>query len=169
MYSVTQSDQVFSVQTVKVSKVHQNQIVSCPVAYHVPFAGTSGPPQKKGISPVHMKGEIKHVKGVSCVVPCLFGPNVPSAPSVANSLTVGGRLQKFWQVWEKLGSNPRVVSILKEGYTLPFKMRPPLARSPVVRSGYANPVKNRFLKEALTALMQKLVVEKVVVRSSLAF
>ena len=51
----------------------------------------------------------------------------------------------------------------------PFKMRPPLTRSPVVQSGYANPVKKRLLKEALQALMQKLVVEKVVVRSSLAF
>ena len=155
MFSVTQSDQVLSIQTVKFSKIHQNQIVSCPVAYHFPFAGTSGQPQKKGISPVHMKREIKHVKGVSCVVPCPFAPNVLSAPSVANSLTVGGRLQKFGQVLES--------------YTLPFKMRPPLARSPVVRSGYANPVKNRFLKEALTTLIQKLAVGKVVVRSSLAF
>ena len=116
-----------------------------------------------------MKREVKHVKGVSCVVPCLSAPNVQSAPSVANNPSVGGRLQKFWQVWEKLGSNPRVVSILKEGYTLPFKMRPLLTRSPVVRSAYANPVKNRALKEALTVLIQKLVVEKVIVRSSLVF
>ena len=92
-----------------------------------------------------------------------------SAPSVVNNLSVGGCLQNFWRTSEKMGANPRVVSILKEGYTLPFKMRPPLTRSPVVWSGYTNPVKNRFLKDALLALMQKLVVEKVVVRSSLAF
>ena len=96
-------------------------------------------------------------------------PHVQNAPSVALSLAVGGRLQKFWQKWLDLGANPRVVSILKEGYTLPFKMRPPLARSPVVLSGYANPVRNRHLKEALLALMQKLVVEKVVIRSSQLF
>ena len=95
--------------------------LSCPCC----FAGTSGPRQKKGISPDHMTKEIKHVKDALCVVSCLFAPNVQNAPSVANSLTVGGRLQKFWQVWEKLGSNPMVVSILKEGYMLPFKMRPP--------------------------------------------
>ena len=82
---------------------------------------------------------------------------------------MGGHLQKFWQIWEKMGAHPKVVSILKEGYLLPFKIRPPLTRSPVVRSSYANSVKNQHLKQALLALMQKLVVEKVVVRSSLAF
>ena len=39
----------------------------------------------------------------------------------------------------------------------------------MVQSGYANPVKNRFLKEALLSLMKKLIVEKVVVKSSLVF
>ena len=68
-----------------------------------------------------------------------------------------------------MGANPRVVSVLREGYTLPFKQRPLLTRFPLVQSGYTNPVKNRFLKEALLSLMNKLVVEKVVVKSSLAF
>ena len=40
---------------------------------------------------------------------------------------------------------------------------------PRVQSGYANPSENMHLKEALVSLMGKLVVEKVVVRSSLAF
>ena len=68
-----------------------------------------------------------------------------------------------------MGSNPRVVSILKEGYTLPFKQRPLLTRFPLVQSGYSSPTKNMYLKEALISLMHKLVVEKVVVKSSLAF
>ena len=55
------------------------------------------------------------------------------------------------------------MSILKEGYSLPFKVRPPLSRSPVIVSGYANPVRNKHLKESLQ------VIEKVVVPSSLAF
>ena len=75
----------------------------------------------------------------------------------------------FWQVWLSLGSNPRVVSILKEGYSLPFKVRPPLSRSPVIISHYADPVKNNHLKESLQALIQKQLVEKVLVPSSLAF
>ena len=46
---------------------------------------------------------------------------------------------------------------------------PVLTRSPLFQSGYTNPVKNRLLKEALLNLMKKLVVEKVVVKSSRAF
>ena len=68
---------------------------------------------------------------------------------------MGGCLPKLWQVWLSLGSNPRVVSILKEGYSLPFKVRPPLSRSPVIISQYADPVKNKHLKESLQALIQK--------------
>ena len=71
---------------------------------------------------------------------CLSVPPVPNVPNVANSPPVGGRLQRFWETWLSLGSNPRVISILKEGYNLPFKMRPPLTRSPLIISGYANPL-----------------------------
>ena len=63
------------------------------------------------------------------------------------------------------------MSILKEGYTLPFKIRPPLTRSPVIviKSGYAHPLKSKALFEVLVELINKLVVEKVMIRSSLAF
>ena len=111
---------------------------------------------------------IKHVKCVSCVVPCFFAPNVLNVTNVVTDLPVRGRLQEFWQVWQELGTNLRMVSILKEGYILPFKMKP-LTRSPMIQSGYANSTKNHFLKEALSSLKEKLGVEKVVVRSSLAF
>ena len=65
----------------------------------------------------------------------------PSAPPVTNvhSLPVGARLPKFWQVWAQKGSSPRVVSIMKEGYNLPFGLKPPLTRVSLIRSGYANP------------------------------
>ena len=53
-------------------------------------------------------------------------------PSCCQRSTYGRPSAKFWQVWLSLGSNPRVVSILKEGYSLPFKVRPPLSRSPVI-------------------------------------
>ena len=42
-------------------------------------------------------------------------------------------------------------------------------RSPVIKSGYAHPGKSKALCQALTELIDKLVVEKVVIRSSLAF
>ena len=65
----------------------------------------------------------------------------PSAPpmtnvlSVVEGLPVGALLQKFWQVWAQKGSSPRVVSILKEGYNLPFQFKPTLTRVPLIRSG----------------------------------
>ena len=128
-----------------------------------------GQPQKKGLSPCIPKRKIKDVKGVFCASQCLFAPHVPNVPNVVPSLAVGGRLQKFWQVWLSLGANPRVVSILQEGYTLPFKIRPPLTRSPVIKSGYAHPDKSKALYQAVTDLINKLLVEKVIIRSSLAF
>ena len=148
---------------------HVCQDVFCHVVTHAPSVSTVGPPQKKGLSPARWLNEIKHVNSVSCVDPCLFVPNVQSVPTVVNDCPEGGRLQKFWQVWQRLGANPRAVSILKEGYSLPFKMRPPLTRFPIIQSGYANPTRNLSLKEALTSLTGKLVVEPVLVRSSLAF
>ena len=133
------------------------------------FCSMSWAPTKERVKSHCIKEQNKSCQRCFCVNPCVSVPHVHSVPSVVPSLAVGGRFQKFWQKWLDLGANPRVVSILREGYTLPFKMRPPLTRSPVVLSSYANPVKNLHLKEALLALMQKLVVEKVVVRSSLAF
>ena len=68
-----------------------------------------------------------------------------------------------------MGANPQVVSVLRDGYSLPFSQRPLLTRFSLIHSGYANPTKSRFLKEALLTLIGKLVVEKVVIKSSLAF
>ena len=143
--------------------------VSYHVVPHVHIVSLHGHPQKKGLSPDQTVSKIKHVKGVCCVNPCLSVPPVPNVPNAVVEQCVGGRLQRFGQVWQAMGANPRVVCVLREGYTLPFKQRPLLTRSPLVLSGYASPVKNQFLKEALLGLMNKLVVEKVVVKSSLAF
>ena len=148
---------------------HSEHLVSCHVANHVQYAISKGLPQKKGVRPVVKKTEIKLVKGASFVNHCLSGRSVPNVPNVVKEQGVGGRLQTFWPKWQELGANPRVVCILKEGYTLLFKMRPPLTRFPLIKSGYANPVRSRALSEALVALNKKLVVEKVVVRTSLSF
>ena len=148
---------------------HSEHLVSCHVANHVQYAISKGLPQKKGVRPVVKKTEIKLVKGASFVNHCLSARSVPNVPNVVKEQGVGGRLQTFWPKWQELGANPRVVCILKEGYTLLFKMRPPLTRFPLIKSGYANPVRSRALSEALVALNKKLVVEKVVVRTSLSF
>ena len=146
------------------------QNVSCiNVVDPVPIVTMQGQPQKKGLSPVQSLTKIKLVKGASCVNQSLSAPSVPNVPHVATEINVGARLQSFWQVWQRLGSNPRVVSVLRDGYNLPFRERPQLSRFPLIVSKYASPSKNKALLEALASLVQKQAVEKVVVGSSLAF
>ena len=75
--------------------------------------------------------------------------------------TVGSRLQNYWQTWLDLGAGPKVVQI-REGYTLPFQIRPNL-------SCYVNPHRNLYLLEALHQLMDKNAVEIVQNKKSLGF
>ena len=126
----------------------------CPVVSPVPFVlNVRGQSQKKDGSPSsRVKTEINFVKSGFSVDHCVCAPKVQSALNVANAKLVRGRLQNFWQKWSLLGANPRVVSILKDGYILPFKIRPPLVRDPLIISGYAHPLRNFYLKEALHAL-----------------
>ena len=140
------------------------------VAHHVPSVKNIRQPQKKGISPIlNSQNTIKYVKNASFVNHCVFAPSVSNVLSVANVQSVGGRLQNFWKIWALKGANPKVVSILKEGYVLPFKVRPPLIREPLIVSGYANPTRDSHLQEAVQALIKKKAVERVRVRTSLAF
>ena len=62
-----------------------------------------------------------------------------------------------------------MVQILKEGYTLPFRIRPKLTRSPTVISCYVNPHRNLYLLEALHQLIDKNAVELVQNQTSLVF
>ena len=57
------------------------------------------------------------------IVLCKTCNNVKNA---APNLPVGARLQNYWQTWLDLGAGPKVVQILKEGYTLPFRIWPKL-------------------------------------------
>ena len=95
-----------------------------------------------------------------------FCPSCDQCPQCCRRSACGARLQKFWQVWAQKGSSPRVVSILKEGYNLSFGLKPPLTRLPLIRSGYANPLRNSYLQEALHSLLQKQAIERVWVQSS---
>ena len=75
---------------------------------------------------------------------------------------------QFWEKWEVLGSSPKVVT-LREGYTLPFRFRLNLTRSPTVISNYQNPSKQAHLLEALYQLVNKNAVEPVANQNSLGF
>ena len=119
--------------TVQSLKTH----VNLNVVNHVPSA--TGHPQRKGISPglsVVMSKDctLKLVKGASSVIqlPCV--QPVTNVPLAVQNLPVGSRLQNFWQTWLKMGAGPKIVQILKEGYTLPFWIRSNLTRSPTVIS-----------------------------------
>ena len=118
----------------------------------------------------HQKSyKLKYVKGASCVpqLSCVKpGTNVKNA---ASNPPVGARLQNFWQTWLNLGADPKIVQILKEGYTLPFRTWPNFTRSPTVISHYVNPHRNSYLLEALHQLMSKNAVELVQNKKSRGF
>ena len=104
------------------------QPVNLNVVNVVPSA--PGHSQKKEISPgsadcyVLKDHKLKYVKGVSCVTQLSCVQHATNAQNAASNLPVGARLQNFWQILLDLGAGPKVVQILKEGYTLPFRTRP---------------------------------------------
>ena len=99
----------------------------------------------------------------------VFCKTCNKCPTSATNLSVGARLQNFWQTWLDLGAGLKIVQILKEGYTLPFRTRPNLARHPTIISCYANPHWNLYLLETLHQLMDKNAVELVNNQKSLGF
>ena len=149
-----------------------NLNVKLPVASHVHSA--PGHSQKRELSPgsagCHYKScKLKSVKSVSCVTQLSCVLPVTNVENVAPNLPVGARLQNFWKTWLDLGAGPKVVQILKEGYTLPFRIRPRLTRSSTVVSCYVNPHRNSYLLEALHQLIAKDAVELVRHQTSLGF
>ena len=143
--------------------------VKLPVVHHV--TTVPGQSQKKDLSPgpVNCQSKeckLKSVKSVSCVTQLSC---VNPVTNVVPNLAVGARLQNFWRTWLDLGAGPKVVQILKEGYTLPFRTRPKLVRFPTVISCYGNPQRNSYLLEALHQLIDKNAVEVVRNQTSLSF
>ena len=112
--------------------------------------------------------EIKYVKDVSCVGHLSCANLVKNVPTVTLDPPVAARLHQFWEKWETLGSSPKVVTTLREGYTLPFRFRPSLTRSPTVISNYVNPQKQSHLL-ALYQLVNKNTVEPVANQNLLGF
>ena len=106
---------------------------------------------------------------LACVIPLSYVNIVRNAPNVVSNLPVGARLQNFWEKWLDLGAGPKVVQILREGYTLPFRTRPNLSRVPTVVSCYGNPRRNLKLLEALHQLTTKNAIELVNKQTSLGF
>ena len=78
--------------------------------------------------------------------------NVPNVQNVGQDLPVGAKLHQFR---ETLGARPKVIKILQEGYTLPFRTRPNLTRAPTIISCCVIPHRNLYLMEAFNLLMNK--------------
>ena len=155
-------------QTMNFVKLNVNCHVAKPV-HNVP-----GLSQKKELSPgladcYLSENKLKYVKGASCVTQLSCVKPVTNVKNVASNLPVGARLQNYWPTWLDLGAGPKVVQILKEGYTLPFWIQPKLTRSPTVISCYVNPHMNLYLLEALHQLIDKNAVELVQNQTSLEF
>ena len=98
-----------------------------------------------------------------------FCKNVTNVPPVVPNLPVGARLHQFWKKWAALGVSPKVLTVLREGYTLPFRLPPNLTRSPTITSYYVNPHRNLYLLEALHQVLNKNAVELVKNQQSLGF
>ena len=102
-----------------------------------------GHSQNKELSPgpagcYYKESKLKFVKSVSCVTQFSCVNPVSNVRNAVLNLLVGARLQNFWQTWLDLGAGPKVVHILREGYTLPFRNWPKLTRFPTVVSCYIN-------------------------------
>ena len=87
----------------------------------------------------------------------------------SDCLVPGGRLSTFWQVWEDKRAHPRVVTILKEGYCLNFRLKAPLTKVPVIRSKYLNREKQQFLIKAVYQMIDKRAITPVQKVTSLGF
>ena len=97
---------------------------------------------------------LKYLNNVSRVNQLCSVKHVPNVQTVKD-LPVGARLNQFWETWEALRARPKVVQMLKEGYTLPFQTRSNLTRSPTIISCYVHPHRNLCLLEALHQLTSK--------------
>ena len=131
----------------------------------------TGLPQRKGVNPTFCQiyTEIKYVKNVSCVGHLSSVNLSHQCPTCCYRSSCRGKVMPVLGKWEALGSSPKVVTTLREGYTLPFRFRPNLTRSPAVISNYHNPAKQSFLLEALYQLIDKNAVEPVENQNSLGF
>ena len=118
------------------------------------------PSQKKGIIPDHQM-LIESVKGVSSVDQLSSVQNFTNVPLVVPNPRVGARLHELWEKWAARGVSPKVLAILREGYTLPLRFQPNLTRNPTITSCYVNPHRNSYLLETLHQLLNQNAVELV--------
>ena len=122
----------------------------------------TGLPQKKGANPncCQMCTEIKKCERCLLCRSLEFCKFCQKCPNCCHRSTCGGKVtQIFGEVGSSGFESKKVVTTLRQGYTLPFQFRPNLTRSPTVISNYHNPSKQAHLLEALYQLVNKNAVE----------
>ena len=109
--------------------------------------------QKKDVSPVIVKHSKKKLKCESFLCRSIvFCQTINKCPSCCHKSTCRGQTRKLLEAWKNLGAGPKVVQILKEGYTPHFWIQTKLARATTIISCYVNPHRNVYLLEALHQL-----------------
>ena len=90
-------------------------------------------------------------------------------PCTKSDLPVGGRLRRFLVQWEHQGAHHSILSLLKDGYKLPFRERPNLSRVPCITSSYANSDRQSALLTSIQDLLHKGAIEVVHTQNTLGF
>ena len=146
---------------------HIDQTVNLNVVFLAAYV--IGQSQKKDISSSLVQTEIKCVKDACCHKSLSLCPKCQKCHSCCQRSTCGMPSAKVLAGLDLPGFKSKGSIHTKGRVLTTLQVRPPLARSPLIVSGYANPVKSKHLKESCQALIQKQALEKVIVPSSLAF
>ena len=82
---------------------------------------------------------------------------------------VGGRLRCFLHEWQKQKTHQSILSLIQDGYKLPFRKHPKLSRFPCISSGYAGSDRQNALLTSIQDLLQKGAIKVVHTKHSLGF
>ena len=85
------------------------------------------------------------------------GPGRSQPDGVTLPMRVGGCLSSHWRRWQEIGAETWVVTVLRDGYRVPFKdSPPPLARTPVSFPTYrAGSPRAQALRQEVEAMLAK--------------
>ena len=148
------------------SETVNSHVNSCVVNAH----SVTGLPQKKGLIPNYCQNYTNNICQRCFLCRSLeFCKSCHKCPNCCSRSTCRGQTTPVLEKMGSPGASPKVITVLREGYTLPFRFRPNLTRSPTVISNYVIPHKNLHLLEALHQLVKKNTVEPVANQKSLGF
>ena len=135
--------------------------------FHVPFVNTPGICKERyktrSVQEIH-----KVWQGVSCVDACLSAPLVQVSPVLLTISVLGDDYKCFGTNLGKPGFKSKG-GFHFEGGLCPTLQNEASSHQSLIGSEYVDLMKNRYFKEALLALLDMVIIEKVVAWSSQAF